>query len=497
MEKSANENVEYIDIIQLLKRLWKAFKKLWYLVLILSVGLGSLMYFKAIRSYAPRYRSEAVFSVSVSYSGSTDISSYSYYYDSAAAQLAASSFQYILDSDFMKERLLQELGTPYINGSISATSIAETNFFVLNVTSSNPADAYKILNKVLEIYPQISSLALGETQFSITKEPSIPTAPINSPSWKKQTVMGAGIGFILGMGIVFVYSLVNRTVNNSEDLKNSTNLPCLCYIPEVKKLRSNSNSGILLTNQSGDSAFAEAFRLLRLKLKREMSATGAKVIMVTSSMPSEGKSSISANLGLSLAKDGKNVILIDGDLRAPNIKSVFGITAETVGLGEILQKSVKQVTLYQIPNTTLYLLAGDAVKEEPHTLLKYSRVRSILETLKASFDYVIIDTPPTGMISDAAAYAPHADLAIYVIREDYVTANQISEGMQVLTDNGTKILGYVFNRSSYDNKSTGSKYGYGYGKYGYGYGYGYGKKYGYGYSNGYGYKSSSDSSKKE
>ncbi len=483
MEKKNIDNEEYIDIVQLLKRLWKAFKRRWYIVIILTAALGALMYYQSIRSYSPRYKSEAVFSVSVSYSGNTDFNSYSYYYDSAAAELAASSFPYILESDIMREKLLQELGTDYVNGSISATSIAETNFFILNVTSSNPNDAYTILSKVLEIYPQISTLVLGETQFSITKEATIPTAPYNAPSWKKQTVAGAGMGLVLSLGLLLIHALTNRTVIQEEDLKNSTNLPCLCSIPEVKKKR-KSNSGLLLLNQSPDSSYAEAFRLLRLKLKREMNSSDSKVIMVTSSMPAEGKSSISSNLALSLAQDGKNVILVDGDLRAANIKSIFNVMEDTVGLGDILQKSVKQVTLYQVPNTTVYLLAGKPVDTEPHKLLKYSRVKSILQTLSASFDYIVIDTPPMGMISDAAAYAPHADLAVYVIREDYVSANQVSEGLQALTDNGVKVLGYVFNCSTAESSSTSLKYGYGYGKYGYG------KKYGYGYKSGYGYRSS-------
>ena len=125
-------------------------RRFWAVVLALTVLGGGLMYFRTVRSYRPMYQSEAMFSVSVHYSGTTDLSGYSYYYDKAAAKLVTETFPYLLQSESTQELIRQKLGVNYINGSISSSSVADTNLFALTVTSSNPQDAYDIVRAVME-----------------------------------------------------------------------------------------------------------------------------------------------------------------------------------------------------------------------------------------------------------------------------------------------------------------------------------------------------------
>ncbi len=481
VEKTQNESVDYIDIYPILRKMLHYLKKYWYAVLLLSLLGGGFMYWRSIRSYHPMYRSEATFSVSVSYNGSTDLSSYSYYYDSAVAQLAASSFPYVLNSDMMKERLMLALDVPYINGSITANSVAETNFFILAVTSSNADDAYRILTAVMDIYPQISSLIVGETQFVVSREPSKPIVPYNQPAWKRSTAIGAAAGLAVSLAVLFILAMTHRTIMSGEDMKKITSLNCMASIPAVKARRSNGKN-LLLSQQSPVSPFTEAFRLLRLKLLREMEKSDAKVLLVTSSLPSEGKSSVAANIAFSLAQDGKNVILIDGDLRAPNVKNLLHINEPITGLNDILNGGSTQIALYKLPSANLYVLAGDEPISDPTPLLRYGKLKSIISTLRSSFDYVVLDTPPCLMMSDAAAFSKHADLVVYVVREDYATPAQVSDGLQALIGNGARICGYVLNCvTQQGNEKRGyHNYGYKYGRYGkydrysshYGYDYG-------------------------
>ena len=311
----------YIDLFLLIRKALLFLRRLWPLVLVMTILGGSLMSFRAVRTYRPMYRTQAMFSVSVHYSGNTDLSGYSYYYDKAAAKLVSETFPHLLQAETTQELIRQRLGTPVINGSISSSSMADTNLITLTVTSSDPQAAYDIINAVMEVYPQVSRQVIGETQLVITREPRLPAAPYNSMSWHRDCGIGAAAGMVLRLGLVVLLSMARRTALSVEDVKKMVNLPCLVSIPNVKlKKRKNSTSNsLLISRQSSDSPFNESFRLLRLKLSRVLTEDD-QVILFTSSVPSEGKSSLAVNTALTLAKHNKKGLLVDADLRGPSVK---------------------------------------------------------------------------------------------------------------------------------------------------------------------------------
>lgn len=473
MEKDRNEEVKYIDLFALLKKLMVFLRQFWAFVLALTLLGSALMYIRAVRSYRPMYRSEAVFSVSVNYSGATDIAGYSYYYDRAAAKLVTETFPYLLSSDVMKELVCQRLGTSYINGSITPVSNANTNLFTLTVTSSNAQDAYDIIRAVIDVYPQVSRQVIGETQLVINREPKLPTAPYNTLSWHRSVAVGALGGFALSMGLLVVLAALRKTALSTDDVKKLVNLSCLAQVPNVKlkQRKSSTANSLLITRQESDSPFCEAFRLLRLKLLRKLKP-GDQVIMVTSTVPSEGKSSLAVNTALSLAQNNKKVLIIDADLRGPSIKSLLNMTKPSSGMGEYLMEGLDTVRFQRFDGTKLYVFAGDTPIHTPTHLFQQDKLHNLIESLRPMFDYIVVDTPPCAMMADASALSPHVDKVLYIIREDFASTTQIFDGIQALSATGVDICGYVFNRTS---STHSSHYGYGYGRYGYG------KKYGYGY----------------
>ena len=227
MENIKQDELVHVDLQGIFRRLLPCLRRYWALVLALMVLLGGLMALRSVRLYRPMYRSEAMFSVSVSTSGQTDLSSYSYYYDNSAAQQAVDSFPYLLNTQRMRELICQKLGTSYINGQIASRSMAGTNCLILSVTSTSAQDAYDILQAVMEVYPQISRQVIGETQLSVSREPAVPTAPYNSLSWKRPLAVGLAAGFVLGMAGLLVMALLRRTVVRPEDVQKIVNLPCL------------------------------------------------------------------------------------------------------------------------------------------------------------------------------------------------------------------------------------------------------------------------------
>lgn len=477
MEAGKNQN--YIDISELLSRFFRELKKLWIPAIIVTAAFAVLFALRAKMNYTPMYQSRAMFTVSSGYS-SDDILSYSYYYDNEAAKQLAAAFPYMLGTDVMNELVKNELGVSYINGSIRAEAVADTNLFILTVTSSDPQDAYDILEAVIASYPRVALYMVDYSQVIMKSEPTVPTAPYNSFSWKGSAVKGGMLGLGLSCLAALVLAMMRKTVFSAADLKASANVPILASVARTSAKKRRSGKGIIsLTHAGVDPDFVEAMRGLRIKLLRAMTEPGAQVILVTSTLPGEGKTTISANLALSLASSGLRTVLIDTDLRKQDTKAAVGVNDTRPGLPEYMTDSNIKVAsmLSPVPGSSLEVICSTAAKRHPQ--MNAHKLEQLIERLRPDYDYIVLDTPPCGIISDAKFICRCADAIVYVVRHDYASRNQIVDSMQELADQKAKLTGCVLN----DTPAVSHSKRYGYGQYGYGK-YGYGKtgykKYGYG-----------------
>lgn len=477
MEAGKNQN--YIDISELLSRFFRELKKLWIPAIIVTAAFAVLFALRAKMNYTPMYQSRAMFTVSSGYS-SDDILSYSYYYDNEAAKQLAAAFPYMLGTDVMNELVKNELGVSYINGSIRAEAVADTNLFILTVTSSDPQDAYDILEAVIASYPRVALYMVDYSQVIMKSEPTVPTAPYNSFSWKGSAVKGGMLGLGLSCLAALVLAMMRKTIFSAADLKASANMPILASVARTSAKKRRSGKGIIsLTHAGVDPDFVEAMRGLRIKLLRAMTEPGAQVILVTSTLPGEGKTTISANLALSLASSGLRTVLIDTDLRKQDTKAAVGVNDTRPGLPEYMTDSNIKVAsmLSPVPGSSLEVICSTAAKRRPP--MNAHKLEQLIERLRPDYDYIVLDTPPCGIISDAKFICRCADAIVYVVRHDYASRNQIVDSMQELADQKAKLTGCVLN----DTPAVSHSKRYGYGQYGYGK-YGYGKtgykKYGYG-----------------
>ena len=479
VEADKNQNYNYIDISELLSRFFRELKKLWLPAIIVTVAFAALFAVRAKMKYTPMYQSRAMFTVSSGYS-SDDILSYSYYYDNEAAKQLAAAFPYMLGTDVMNELVKNELGVSYINGSIRAEAVADTNLFILTVTSSDPQDAYDILEAVIASYPRVALYMVDYSQVIMKSEPTVPTAPYNSFSWKGSAVKGGILGLGLSCLAALVLAMMRKTIFSAADLKASANVPILASVARTSAKKRRSGKGIIsLTHAGVDPDFVEAMRGLRIKLLRAMTEPGAQVILVTSTLPGEGKTTISANLALSLASSGLRTVLIDTDLRKQDTKAAVGVNDTRPGLPEYMTDSNIKVAsmLSPVPGSSLEVICSTAAKRRPP--MNAHKLEQLIERLRPDYDYIVLDTPPCGIISDAKFICRCADAIVYVVRHDYASRNQIVDSMQELADQKAKLTGCVLN----DTPAVSHSKRYGYGQYGYGK-YGYGKtgykKYGYG-----------------
>lgn len=464
-EKERIEETEKIDIISLAGDFLYGLKKLWLLILVLTLAGAGISYFRTSYTYTPQYVASATMSVTAP--GGQ-------YIGAQTASQMAEVFPYILTSGVLEDVVAREMGMDSVPGSISATAEEGTNLLTMSVTSDDPQMAYDILHTVIDCYPEVAEFVLGNTSLTILDETGVPSDTqkevVVRGSYRRGAVMGAGAGLV----ILCLYILLKKTVKSKDKLKSQINLPDMGsfpYIRNKKRKKKPEQNKVSLINERTPASYQEAMRRLRIRVLKEVEENQTKTIMVTSSIPGEGKTTVAVNLAISLVRQGKKVVLVDCDLRNPSIADFLGITEQRPGIDSVLHKKAAVTdVLTEIDvngENKLTLLLGEEEEKTDISLLGSKRMEGLIAELKNMADVVILDTAPAQLLADAALMARFVDAALYVIRYDYTKMYKIREGIQALAMSKIKMLGYVFNcdRNSGD------------GKYGYGYGYGY-RRYG-------------------
>ena len=221
-------------------------------------------------------------------------------------------------------------------------------------------------------------------------------------------------------------------------------------------------------------AAAEAYKLLRTNLQFSMPEKACRIVGVTSSIRGEGKSTTSINLAYTLAQSGKRVLLIDADMRLPSVASKLEIAGKP-GLSNLLAGLNEEKSCMK-PSSQLenwFIMPAGDIPPNPSELLGSERMHALLERYEKYFDYVVIDLPPVGVVTDALVLSQWMDGLILVVRQNYTDRKALADAMYQVKKIGSKFLGFVMTDAAVGEGSYKhySKYGK---KYGYGYGYGYG-----------------------
>lgn len=456
---------------------FKSFKKFWWTVIVFAALLGGLTAFKQYTTYSPVYKASATFTVNTQKSTAVGgVSSYSFYYDSATATQLADTSPYILSSNLLQNAVCEDLGVSAMPASIWASSVSGSNMFTLTATGSDPQITYDVLVSAMENYPSVAKYVVGNIEFVTIKTPQVPSEPSNSRFNKLSIRKWCVIGALLGILWIALFAVMRRTVRNKDDVKRELNSQFLGYLPRVsfKKHKMYIDESVLITNEKVHDGFFESVRAFRNVFLNSVSADD-KVIMVTSTAPAEGKTTVAVNLAISLAQRGKKVLVADADFRNPSVAPLLNFNSEELDY-------TKNHELYKIAYLEKYKMSYmniTARVAEGDKYLDTKTVREIFDTVRREYDFVIVDTPPCGLVSDAVFISEAADAAVYVILQDSVRASKIRTALDSILSSDIKLLGCVVNavqNTAGGSFSYGYGYGYGYKKYGYGYGYGYEKK---------------------
>ncbi|MFG0382724.1 GumC family protein [Pseudomonas sp. zbq_18] len=283
--------------------------------------------------------------------------------------------------------------------------------------------------------------------------------PLRPAKPRKSLIVAIAIvlASIVGVGLTLLLEALNNTFKSPEDVETKLNAPVLGIVPLVP--RKQRHKVMHLFEQDADKYFCESIRTLRTSLVLSAMDTPRPIVLVTSSLPDEGKSTVATNLASSMAHL-ESVLLVDADLRRPTLARNFDLPVGTPGLANLIAGTATlDECLKRIGN--IDVLPAGMVPPNPLELLSSPRLAQLLETLKGRYQRIIIDSPPTQAVSDTLLLATHSSALIYVIRAHSTPIPLVQKGVGQLLQNNAPVTGMVLNQV---NLKSAGKYNYDYAK---------------------------------
>ena len=329
----------------------------------------------------------------------------------------------------------------------------------------------KYYNQLIEKKAEYAIAKEGFTpEYQILEFASIPEEPI-APN--KQMIMLSAIGLwlLLSLLLVGVKYVLKDQILLLNDISKYTDAPILGMIHKYKQ---NIPVSQLVVDKAPKGRIAEAFRTARTNLQFIYNEPGPKVISLTSTISGEGKTFVSINLAGILAFSGNRVVIIDCDMRKPKIHVGFE-TDNEIGMSTILiGKNTIDECIRKSQMENLHFITAGPIPPNPAELLLTQRMDELVKELKTKYDYIVIDNPPSGLVSDAIVNLQRADYPIYVFRSDYSRKFFINNLIRLKEENRITQISCILNSVELQRNKNYGNSGYGYGSYNYGYGSGYG-----------------------
>ncbi|NTU72466.1 MAG: polysaccharide biosynthesis tyrosine autokinase, partial [Coriobacteriia bacterium] len=280
-----------------------------------------------------------------------------------------------------------------------------------------------------------------------------------APSPRRDALLGALVGLLLGLGLAFLLDYLDNTIKSIDQLEGLFGAPVLGQIPSSSVKKGASSPLGLLAAPGG--AEAESYRALRNSIDFMNFEHNTKTVLVTSAAPSEGKSTVAANLSVALAQTGKRVALVCCDFRRPTTDVLLGVS-NTVGISDVLTgRSALKDALQQTETKGLLVLTSGKMPPNPSELLGSKRMGQLIESLEGIVDWVILDTPPLLAVADAASLVRWTDGAVVVSRVGASTREAAVRSHEILSKVGARVMGVVVVNAD----AAGGGRGYGYGGY--------------------------------
>lgn len=444
------------DYLRILRRNWITVVA-FSLAGLLGAGIASVL-------IQPTYKAETQLFVSIQNSGSVQELAQGNTFSQARVQ----SYVKTVSTPTVLQPVIDNLGldlTPLeLAGQVSARTDINTVLITVSVTDASPVQAAAIAQAVadslidaVDTLEKPQSDGVSPVRLSVVTPATAPITP-SAPNTQLNLLMGFVVGTILGIGIALLKTTLDTRLRGEADVRRVTDVPILGGIAfdqdAVKKA--------LITQIGPQSPRAESFRQLRTNLQFAHVSHGDTTVLVTSSVPGEGKSTTAINLAISIAQSGKTVALVDADLRRPMINDYLGLE-RSAGLTTALVGTANMEDLLQPwGEDGLFVLTSGKIPPNPSELLGSSVMRDLIARLEETFDAVVIDAPPLLPVTDAAVLAQHVGGVVVVVGSQKLRIAELEKSLAALAMVNADVLGIVMNRLPSKGIDA---YGYSYGSY--------------------------------
>jgi capsular exopolysaccharide synthesis family protein len=470
---------------ELLKRAW--------IVILAAVAGAVISFLCTFYLVTPLYESSAMFYVNnKSFSvGGASVSLESG--DISAAKSLVDSYIVILTTRESLNDVIDyaEVSRSYgeLKEMITAAAVNSTEIFEVVVTSPDPFEAERIATAIAYISPKRISSIIEGTSAKVVDAAVVAAKP-SSPSYVVNTLTGFLLGFVMAVSLLILRELFDITIRSEEDITQICKHPILAAVPDMTAQtkggyyysayanaspKANTQRQPALVGSEINFAASEAYKLLRTKLQFSFAGENdCRIIGLSSALSGEGKSLSSVNLAYTLSQLDKRVLLIDCDMRRPSLSAKLPIQ-KAPGLSNYLTRQCSLSDLLQVckmkenENAFHVITAGQSAPN-PVELLSSERMSKALDTMRRTYDYVILDLPPVGEVSDALAIAKQTDGILLVVRQNYCDRVVLTDTVKQFDFINAKTLGVVFNAihenggKGYYNKKYYRRYYHRYGK---------------------------------
>jgi succinoglycan biosynthesis transport protein ExoP len=435
--ENAGELMELKDYVRVIRRRWLS------IVAIILIGLGLAATYTFLQT--PVYEAKSQLFVSVKAGASaTDVSQ-----SNAFAEKRVTSYVSLATSARVLEAVAQELdlsgGAEILKGKVTATTPAETVLIEVRATDPDPQQAARIANSsARQLITAVNAVEdVSIVRLSVFEAATAPDAP-SSPRVPVNLVLGTVLGLLVGVGYAFLREMLDTGIRSQADVERTVKagiLATLAFDAGVK------NEPVVIQGDAY-SPRAESFRQLRTHLQFTNITGGAQTVVVSSSIPGEGKTSIAMNLAIMLAESGTRVLLVDADLRRPRVAKFLGLEG-SVGLSGVLSHTVALEDAIQKwgHDGALHVLASGRTAPNPSELLGSPTMEKLIARLETDYEVVVIDAPPLLPVTDPAVLGSKASGVVLVVSADGRTKRaEVSQAVANLEAVGARLLGVVVNQ---------------------------------------------------
>ena len=378
--------------------------------------------------------------------------------DVALNQKLVSTYREIIKSRLVLDQVISNLGLNYsveqISKKINVQALADTEILKIIVTDGDSSVAASIANAIANVFDKEIKQIYKISNVSIIDKALVPTSPSNNKVFRDVILMFL-LSFVGSSAIVFVIFYFDDTIRDSDEIEKETG------VPVISKIYRDVGNGDLVVSTKPTSIVSESIRTLRTNLQFSSVDKEIKTLLITSSVPNEGKSFVSANLAISFAQAGKKVLLIDCDLRKGRQHNIFNIK-NTVGLSNLLINDINNCSDYffETDIKNLYVMPRGIIPPNPSELLNSKKNESLINTLRKYFGVIILDGAPINGLADSVILSTYVDKVIIVTAIDNTSKTELNNTIKSLQTVNASLIGCVANNVKANYGSYGKYYYY-------------------------------------